>query len=289
MKIFIHLGVHKTATTLLQKSLQLNRNVLLKNGVGIIVRDSNKIIKNQLRLFVKKKSSISEAQSRIKKFLDTAKNKGVNKIIISDENLLDAPPSVYFKRNGELRFYPKAKTNIEKLKSLFDGLDITWLIYSREQHSLIPSLYKDGLKYFRYSCTLFEFYDNINFEKFRFDRLIASLNEVVKNDRILVKNYESIINNVERFILDFYQVFTQISDIRMPNKKINASMSLFQGALFKLFASKSLNKLEKQKIKQWIHEAPKIDSFLGKSDLILTEGQKEVLIQKFKDDISYKR
>lgn len=288
MRILIHIGVHKTATTLLQKSLQQNRKKLVDNSVSVVVRDTHKLLKNQLRLFLNNKSNIAETQKVIKNFISAEKEKGIGTIVISDENLLDAPPSRYFEKKQKLEFYPNAKRNVKKLKKLFKSHELVWLLYTRKQHSLIPSLYKDGLKYFRYSSTLTSFLNGLDKKMFRFDILIQKLAETVKGDRVIIKNFESIENGTEKYIKDFFACFIKLQDFSIPVQKINVSLTTFQAELFRLYSKNELSITEKNKIRIWIGNAPQIDSFPCDSNYKLNKRQMSKLKEIFANDISYK-
>lgn len=288
MKIYIHIGVHKTASTLLQESLRLNHERLTEKRVSIVVRNTHHLLKNQLRLFVNNKSNIAESEKVFNQFFKKEEEKGTKAIVLSDENLLGAPPSSYYKKKQKLDFYPRSIKNIKRLKKIFGNHEIVWLIYTRKQHTLIPSLYKDGLKYFRYSSTLSMFLDGLDENMFRFDSLVEKIRKTVGQDKIIIKNYESIENGTNKYIETFFNEFVSISDIATPDKKVNVSLTTFQSELFRLIADNDLSLDEKNEIKAWIMKVPKIKTFSGESKYKLTQEQEFKLQELFADDISYK-
>lgn len=265
----------------------MNRLMLKDQGVDIVVRDTHKKIKNQLRLLIKNRSNHSETQKLILEYIESKQQEGIQKIVISDENLLDVPASVYFEKTGKARFYPKGFKNVKKLDKVFENYDVTWLLYTREQHSLIPSLYKDGLKYFRYSDSLDAFCNSIDVEEFNFKKLVNRFRRIVASSKVITRNYETIKQGTEFFILNFFNTFAEVTTVKNLQDKVNTSLGSFQTEMFRLFAKNDWTKEERNSVKEWIKQAPNINTFVGQSNQILSKEQETKIKKLFANDISY--
>lgn len=281
MKLTIHLGVHKTASTLLQSAMKLNRQNLKAAGKVPIIRDTHAIIKNTLRQYVKGHQSLIDAQQIWDRFIKKCEKTSQHSILISDENLLDDIASIYVKRSGKALFYPNAAQKISSLNKLFSDQECEWLIYTRQQHTLIPSIYADGLKYFRYSDSLENFCSRIDDKSFRFDYLITEIKKSIGNDTLHVRSYEDVKKDEEAYI----STFLGIDNVMLPEQKVNTSISPFQAELFRVHYTDSLDQEMKNNLKAWIFEAPSLQTFLGKNNQELSD--KFALQKRFQDDISY--
>lgn len=282
IRISMHLGVHKTASTLLQKTMQLNKDALNKIGCYPIVRDRHRILKNALRRYLRSKTSLADVRKVINKVLLDCNKVGCNHILISDENLLGDIASLHISRKGTAAFYPKAAERIAMLKKLFSDLDREWILYTREQHTLIPSIYKDGLSYFRYAYTLDEFCTYIDPAEFRFNSLVERIKKVIDSDKLHLQKFESIHKGSRAYV----ESYLGLSDIAMPKKQMNVSISPYQVDLFRKSYGLTMTPEEKKNMSAWIRQAPELKSFSTMDNTIF----KSKFVEKnpFQDDLSYR-
>jgi hypothetical protein len=121
MKIVLHLGAHRTATTTFQHYLRTNRDVLQASGLGFWgpMRTRGGLfagISPGPRVAYRK-NAFSRARGRVQLQLDGAADSGVKTLLISDENFI-----------GNIRMclaqdslYPSVGERIARYAAAFDG------------------------------------------------------------------------------------------------------------------------------------------------------------------------
>ena len=228
MKLIIHLGVHKTASTFLQKELFPNiesytfieRNKLQNFKEYILYCDDLEFESTySYDLFCK---SIDEPLS--------------SRVLISDEDFYGMP------------FYGAIdrKRNIDRLTSTFATVDLSFIIVLRQQESLLNSLY---LQYVKTGGTANsnEFIVSkqypllITNSYFKYDRYLKFIEDKIGNDNLCCLFYEDFIKDKEGFILNL-ETFMGFKStlVNEENQIKNSSISAFTCKII-LF----LNKLTK--------------------------------------------
>ena len=146
MKLFIHIGAHKTGTTHFQQTLHtMQRNL---NDSGYYVYLPDKFRKNLKTLYPNGKRRIINkilpvaciSRSKLKLFLPPDTN--WKKCIISDENILGVPidlMSSYIYRDAEER--------LKYLRALNRQTELTIFLSIRSFDRVLPGAYSTDLKY----------------------------------------------------------------------------------------------------------------------------------------------
>ncbi|NCQ25028.1 MAG: hypothetical protein COW54_07465 [Rhodobacteraceae bacterium CG17_big_fil_post_rev_8_21_14_2_50_63_15] len=95
MEIILHLGAHRTASTSFQRYMQINAGALTARGIGYwgpdVTRDgllSGVIPVNRWRTAT---TQLNRARGRIALRVHGAKAEGLNRLIVSDENMIGSP------------------------------------------------------------------------------------------------------------------------------------------------------------------------------------------------------
>ncbi|MGL6260694.1 hypothetical protein [Vibrio sp. WXL210] len=135
MKVNIHFGVHKTATTYLQGQLKQSQVKLLDNSVEYVDFPNNR----------KKLTSKFFGLVPTLKREDIVDGVQVDNIIISEENLIggvDTPLS------GTL--YPNLKSNVERMLSIFRHDTVRVFITIRSFDGFLASLYCEYLRHYKF-------------------------------------------------------------------------------------------------------------------------------------------
>ena len=279
MKVYLHLGVHKTASTLIQRSIQISDTE--KHTIYPVVRDSHKILSNHLRRYLNGNTSKKTIQSIVGDIKDDAKKKNCKTLLISDENLIGDPASVWVKKKASSVFYPNFKNRITLLKDLFNE-DIKIILYTRKQETLFRSLYLDGLKYFRYAITLDEFIQYCLEADFRFDDLIDSLDNI---DLTLVP-YETIKKGTKEFIENFWRCIGHPTCGKVPNSlKHNSAITDLHANISLNLAKMNLTNQQKIHYRKWLSKMPKLPKI--DSNIVLSQERLAMIRQRYKDDITY--
>ena len=279
MRVYIHIGVHKTASTLIQKSIQVNSRKI--DGLHEIVRDRHPELKNHLRKYLNgivDKTHVTEKLNQI-----LAAGEKINSLLISDENLLGPPASVFIKRDQNKVFYPEAKHRILKLSEVFSDHELTYLLYTREQESLLPSLYLDGLKYFRYDLSMEEFIIKCLESNCRFDELL----EAFDGQSLVFKKFEAIYRGGEDFLADFWEAVGVKVQLKLPqDERVNSAISSIEAEICRTIAQLSLSHADKLILRKWLRAMPELSNKGSKvvpSPSILSQIREE-----YQDDISYR-
>ncbi len=145
MKIILHLGAHKTATSHLQYNLNLNKQQLQKSGVKYFRFFNYKgLRKKAIALrngFDNEKTDIQKLTTQIKTLINR-EIAGYNAAIISYEGILGN-----LNQYQEDTIYPDIQKIIPYYKEIFKGHDLTLIFASRNYHDFLISSYKFCLKY----------------------------------------------------------------------------------------------------------------------------------------------
>lgn len=284
MKITIHLGIHKTGTTLIQNWILKSKADWISQGIDPVIRDKHPILKNSLRLLVKEKLSPADFKDKWETYLDKIQSRNVNHILISDENLLGDPVSIHYKRNDTDLFYPNANQRLKLLASLIEGHEVECILYTRKQESLIRSLYMDGLKYMRYDVGLNEFTSRCLESNISFSNLISTFPSLF-SENLRLEQFETIKKGSTVFLETFAKPLGITINYENPgvvNKSINAFQAdlLRQGVRLEL--SKEAQIAYRQKVIKMDEKPSNLDIYK------LTPSVVDQIRQRFKDDFSYK-
>jgi len=155
IKLSLHLGAHKTATTHIQDTLQFHKRLLRSAGINYIDR---KTIRKNGRL-------INKAVNNFDKYIFFRRQRASNKInklflslidpdfstnIISEEDLIGLPQDLLSKQ-----YYSNIKTNLSVLSSLKEAYDISIFLSIRSPATILPSAYSQMARIGKISPNLF--------------------------------------------------------------------------------------------------------------------------------------
>jgi len=139
MKIHVHLGVHKTATTFLQSQLYDNRSLLAGGKIGFV---GIWAIRRQFTNAFERLSWLEPVarrltRPRLKQKLDIilASQKKASTFILSDENILGLISANYWFG----RLYPRAGVRVRMLDGLLAGHDTRYFLCIRRYPDYLTS------------------------------------------------------------------------------------------------------------------------------------------------------
>ena len=152
MRLVFHLGVHKTASTLIQKNLADNVDWLRGQGVYYVNSELPQAIIRQREHLRRFQSPTREAppadglRKLNRRILREAAFKNAHTILISEENRLGAPIYHRMPEDGSgAAFYPKATECLTRTLAGFADTPTTLIMVERDFPSLLPSLYSEAL------------------------------------------------------------------------------------------------------------------------------------------------
>lgn len=201
MQLHLFPGAHKTATTLLQQALELNRLTLESKGFAIARRQ--KFYRTGLLRILNTQQGPATVQSgTLHDALKETLGSGYENrdIVISIENIF-----------GEVRqnIYSRASIVIRNLKAIFPEHKIQIHFYIRRQDSFLESAF---------SQTLHRGFDeNIDAFLARFSdspidwvKILRECGSEVPDGAITVTPYETINKNQNRYVFEFFHKFTSL-------------------------------------------------------------------------------
>lgn len=175
--LFLHIGTHKTGSTVIQKTLEDDRN--FENNIIYLGRHKKPIIEiaeedNAIP------SIINELTSLIASGLEPHKDKTGLKFILSNEKLAGD------KRNG----YKNSGQVARQMKKILDGfdLDVKIVVYFRRQDDFVESLFSQRI-YNGSPYTFRQFIDQLDQESFSWEQVANSYAEHFGTENILVRRY----------------------------------------------------------------------------------------------------
>lgn len=211
IKLYLHVGIHKTGTTAIQHFLRINNKILKESGIYLPVGHFSdnrpqdlvfKMIKNDLKYM--------EILDQMKK--ECIRNK-CHSIILSNEDMV----------------IMENKNVVEKLNELFD---LKVLIYLRREDKYLESNYSFFTTLFETRCnykkSIYAIPAMSNISKF-FCNLIKVYDGIIDKKRIYIKSYDEVIKNdfllgsfLEMLGLDLNEKFKLSSNMKnvSPNKYI---------------------------------------------------------------------
>lgn len=200
MQIALYLGAHRTGSTYIQTQLQNCSSELLACGVKIVplerVRDSitREVSNPWLRLlkpgFMRKNAILG--------FLRREADKGVKRIVVSDENLLGSIHGIFFNKD----FYPNLQDRLSCLAANHTEFEISVFLAVRSYEWFFSSAYAHAIK----TRDLPDF----NHLKTRLLSFKRGWGHVVSDLRILFPNSKITVWTHEEFRKNEWRIFNEI-------------------------------------------------------------------------------
>jgi hypothetical protein len=219
MKIHVHAGAHKTASTYLQTILQLNRPALAESGIGYaplpVLRKS---LTNRLH-------ELCPSTFRIEDLFHLFFNghgvpPEIHGLIVSDENLLGLTSA--FLRSG--RLYARAGDNLSHLRSLIPDREIVLFVSIRSYDEFVASIYCEGLRWSWQSFSFHEFWRKLDIESLRWPALLQRMIDALQPASVIVWRYEDFKDHEEKITSEL--VFGSLQAVnREVSTTLKSSMS----------------------------------------------------------------
>ena len=189
MKVLVHLGVHKTATTFIQSQLANNRQALAAKGFGVAgiwaVRRRFTSLFDRLAWFDPVWRSVTRPTLRRKLDKLMAEHQGIDTFLLSDENLAGTIAANYLFG----RLYPWAAMRTKILKGVLAGHDTHYFLCIRRYPDYLVSSWLQLASKGRPPA--FEKYiEKFSPESRGWAELVSELADAVGRDRLTVWTYD---------------------------------------------------------------------------------------------------
>lgn len=233
MRVIVHFGAHKTASTHLQHNLEINREVLERKKIAYLNFNQSRELRYeaiQLRHHIADPAFDSEKSSQRIKSLIEKEIKGYRAAIISYEGILgDMNHAAYSD------IYPHAETIIEVYKKIFEDHEVTPVFSSRNYDSFLRSTYKFKLKVGPYrldkkkkfTLTLNEYLRDKALTDYRWTEIVNGLNRAFSRDVNFYthEDYKKDWKAIVVSIMELTKQFIDPSELHFDPKKKNVSGS----------------------------------------------------------------
>lgn len=214
---FLHLGLHKTATTALQEFLQKNSANLLHHDVRFIPLQRMRADVTPLLATVDK-----ARRSKLFALLESFPNK---RILLSDENILGNPGDIM---SGAL--YPFARNRVETFCEEAGSRPVHLFLTLREPGAFLTSMYCEFIRHNEF-LPFEEYIAQFDVDGFSYAQVFRWLKRLPKNARVHVIPFESSLNGgpaviMRRIVEEVAGPDSRVDFNLFPNKKSRSSFSL---------------------------------------------------------------
>ncbi|MGK7754374.1 MULTISPECIES: hypothetical protein [unclassified Roseovarius] len=210
MKYVIHLGVHRTASLLLQQNLSSNLDQLRAQGVFYVNAEIPKLVQRQIRM-IRRRHKPGSTPHAIGNFAeinaaitDAAAQAGAQTVLISDEHRLGPSMTRSLLWNQpHPGFYPQAATNLQHVQAGLPLEQTRLLLYTRNAESYLLSLYSDAIRQNQVAMTLEQFCRSVNFNSINFHALEQELAALHPDLQVKSRQFERIKLGPETYLRSF--------------------------------------------------------------------------------------
>jgi len=196
--LVLHVGAHKTGTTLVQKALRANREAFAARGYDVLIRNEYENLTEGLHSRWRRQgASISNVAKAFKMVRDAANH---DNLVISHEDIL---ASVHSFRTGPL--YAPAGDVLRIALEVLQPERTTVLLYVRRQDRFVESSYLQTVRVGS-TKTFAEFMKPVTTDNLRWDSLVETIKATVPaGSDVRVNYFESIKQLHSRpFVREFF-------------------------------------------------------------------------------------
>lgn len=189
-RVVVHVGAHKTGTSLVQKYFRDRRRGFLARGVSPIGRsDGNRIIGWG--------DVVSERPLRLRRRIEAEFRAGSNIVLVSHENSLGHPFVP-----GRSGLYPMAPEYARCLSACLEGLDVTVVFYVRQMADFVESYYLQTIHEGAWH-SFDKWARNIDMDTLAWSPVIAGLDDAFGRSRVAIGEFAEIERGQTQFLRTF--------------------------------------------------------------------------------------
>lgn len=191
--IAVHLGAHKTGTSLVQKFMRDKESQISPFGIRAVSRSDTNTLIGWGRTLI-------DHPERLRSRLEAeVAAPGAKFVVISHENTLGRPhlPS------GD-HLYPEAFPRIDALAAILDGFDARVIFYLRRTASFLESYYLQLIQQGEF-FTFDEWLDRVDFDRVSWAPTVEHLRDVFGLANVTVGGFDEIQAGQEEFLRLFFK------------------------------------------------------------------------------------
>lgn len=245
MTVFVHLGVHKTGSTLLQNTLLENKDILAAHGTFYQRGPGRHPFWHFFRDGREEKFAIGCANLR-QRFVENAS--AYRDVIFSSETIFGTSDLA-----GCERLYPNAPWALDALKEILDGLDAKIILYVRRQDNFIESTFLNRIQTLATSINLDHaalaqddswadfghYFRSFDHRKLSWLQLVQDISSRFGRENVIVRPFESIKRGKQEYCRSFFSDFSEPSDL-------NLSVEVYENRSFSEKALREFLKVAKE-------------------------------------------
>lgn len=195
MRINVHVGVHKTATTFVQGVLRHNLDALAESGVGYL--PMGRVRQWLTRPLMTVDPRGFDIESHLDRFFPAGVPSRVTGIVISDENLVGDCTS--FVRTG--RLYERLEQRLSRLRLLLAGHELSLFCAVRGYDSFPVSAYSEGMRHGGF-VPFSEFESRVDWSTLRWPLVVARMEQALRPARTRVWRLEDFRAHADHVVSD---------------------------------------------------------------------------------------
>lgn len=203
MKVFIHLGAHKTGTTYFQGLMEHNLKVLAKNGIGFF--PIGKFRRNILPEALGHPSVINCLGVRAQE----SYSENIENLLVSEENIIGTCPQII----ATGRLYPNAGKNIHR----YSGEGVSFLLCVRNMVNFLPSAWAESLRSSSSYTSFEEFMEKVKIENFSWFDVVRNIQQAAEGCKIYVWRYEDNQRALNKLIALVSEGRLKLGDLHVPS------------------------------------------------------------------------
>ena len=262
MKIYLHIGTHKTGSTAIQNIFNDNREYFIKQGLYYPPAYKHWSGQHDLAWLMKGVDA-DLVRKYVADIIARAQELGCRKIFLSSEEF-------EFVRN----------VSILMILNELDGVDIEVLCFLRKQDDYLESEYNQHIKMYdvRFEEDIFHFYTFHEFySRFNYMALLQPWISCFGEDNITIVPYDQLGKGTKIFTTVFEYLSVEGNADLTVNKGENSSLSpLSTVYLARLNRRKDITKVEHQKAIRYLSE-----ECAGKGQRLLSREYRKRIIERF--------
>lgn len=272
-KLYIHIGAHKTGTTLLQTVLKRNKENLKKQSVLFAEEFYLIFQKENVKAFYNpRESDFSTLASK----LNTLARTDEDSIVISYEGLAGALTS----RHPYL--YHNSQHSAEMLKEITSQFDTSIIVATRRQDNFIESAYHQTLKWGTDRKFQLFAQNNHNSHHLEWSKLIKKYESYFSSENVHVLPYELCIENKTEYVSNFFDIFSDSQTLEMAIKTV-VNPSYSKAAMnISLFFNSYLSTKNKMRLRLFLQR--KFPKKPGKTFQLYTDRQRDEVLKFYRND-----
>jgi hypothetical protein len=210
MRIALHLGAHKTATTYIQNALELSREKLNQSGIGYVALTAVRSSLTERLGFGR--SGLPEAADQL-----LSDYRPCKRLIISDENIIGG-----LKPSFGRGFYPRRRRRLAKLLNGLGRHNFSVYFATRAYDEFISAIYCEYIRHHPFVDTQ-SYLRGVAFNTFNWLDVVRTFVKLIGSENVTIWRYE-----------DFHavqgQVFAALLDtspdlIEKPTGRVRESLS----------------------------------------------------------------